>query len=50
VLVIGRLADGVEEAIARRGSGLTVIRMPAEENSLRGMMAAITARADGGRR
>jgi hypothetical protein len=50
VLVIGRLADGVEEAIARRGAGLTVIRMPAEENSLRGMMAAITARADGGRR
>ncbi|MFY8221979.1 MAG: hypothetical protein ACOVJ6_08740 [Pirellulales bacterium] len=50
VLVIGRLADGVEEAIARRGAGLTVIRMPAEESSLRGMMAAITARADGGRR
>jgi hypothetical protein len=50
VLVIGRLADGVEEAIARRGVGLTVIRLPAEENSLRGMMAAITARADGGRR
>jgi len=50
VLVIGRLADGVEEAIARRGAGLTVIRMPAEENSLRGMMAAIAARADGGRR
>jgi hypothetical protein len=50
VLVIGRLADGVEEAIARRGIGLTVIRLPAEENSLRGMMAAITARADGGRR
>jgi hypothetical protein len=50
VLVIGRLADGVEEAIARRGVGLTVIRLPAEENSLRGMMAAITAQADGGRR
>jgi|694.fasta_scaffold154184_2 hypothetical protein len=50
VLVIGRLADGVEEAIARRGAGLTVIRMPAEESSLRGMMAAMTARADGGRR
>jgi hypothetical protein len=50
VLVIGRLADGVEEAIAHRGAGLTVIRMPAEEKLLRGMMAAITARADGGRR
>jgi len=50
VLVIGRPADGVEEAIAHHGAGLNVIRMPAEESSLRGMMAAITARADGGRR
>ena len=50
VLVIGRLADGVEEAITHRGEALTVIRMPPDVEPLRALLAAIGVRTPGGRR
>jgi len=50
VLAIGVVADRVEEAIARRGDGLTIIRMPADVQPLGALLAAIDRRAPGGRR
>lgn len=50
VLAIGEVADRVEEAIAQRGEGLTVIRMPAEIQPLGALMAAIARRTPGGQR
>jgi hypothetical protein len=50
VLAIGRLADGVEEAITHRGDALTVIRMQADVESLRALLAASGVRTPGGRR
>jgi hypothetical protein len=50
VLVIGRLADGVEEAITHRGEALAVIRMPPDVEPLRALLAAIGVRTPGGRR
>lgn len=50
VLAIGVVADRVEEAIARRGDGLAIIRMPADVQPLGALLAAIDRRAPGGRR
>jgi hypothetical protein len=50
VLAVGVVADRVEEAIARRGDGLTIIRMPADVQPLAALLAAIGRRAPGGRR
>jgi hypothetical protein len=50
VLAIGRLTDGVEEAIARHSAGLTVIRMPDDVEPLRNLLAAVTTRMAGGDR
>lgn len=47
VLAIGRLAQGVEDAIARRGDGVAVIRMPAEVEPLRALLMAIDRHASG---
>lgn len=50
VLGIGRLADGVEEAIARRGPGLTVVRTPADVEPLRALLTSLEKRSPGGHR
>jgi len=49
VVGIGRLAKAVEDAITRRGDGLTVIRIAAEPEALQALLAAIDLRARGGR-
>jgi formylmethanofuran dehydrogenase subunit B len=50
VIAIGRLADEVEEAIARHSAGLTVIRMPDDVEPLRNVLAAVATRTPGGDR
>jgi len=50
VVAVGRLAEAVEHAVTRRGDGLTVIRIAAEPDALRTLLAAIDARSRRGRR
>lgn len=47
VIAIGRLPDAVEEAIARRSAGLTVIRVPGDVEPLRNVLAAVATRTTG---
>ncbi|MEI6238893.1 MAG: hypothetical protein WCR51_00755 [Planctomycetia bacterium] len=50
VVAVGRLAEAVADAITRRGEALTVIRMPADVEPLRALLAAIGVQTHGGRR